>query len=266
MPIALASNLVPKGGEQFFLLDDTLLRGGYRVVAFQADMLAVPKDSLKLGSLCYVQADRKFFLWEYEAGVTAWREWKPWSSSTPDPGPTPTTDSVYDAYDVRPGWVMGVDPLGVKSWIPNPVMPSATLWMTNDVDVPPSNNPALSIPFGDCEEHGQTFWSPDQPTRIQIVETGRYQVDSALCYLWTSQPAFVRQRMHLNGETIPHDLTGRVSQYIQSSSEVGPDMSSTSGIMSLKAGDYLELKPTSTVQAIVRCVKRCSYVAIRRLD
>ena len=254
MPVAVSSFLIPRNDADYFLLEDVHLRGGYRAVAFAADMMAISADKLKIGALCYVQADRQFFIYESSGSGSAWLPWTPTSQGS-------SVSSVHDEVELPAGWHMAVNGLGVKGFTAPAKEPRATLWLTSDIQV--AAGEFKRLPFGDCEEDGQVFWDSRNPTRIQIVESGRYLVDSAICFFALSENAFFRQRMHLNGEEIPHDLTGRVSSYMTPSVTTGADLSSTSGVMTLRAGDYLELLAYSSVASIARNVKRSTYASIR---
>src|SRR5574343_599021 len=71
MPISLASYVIPKNGQSFFLLDDFYMKGGYHVCADAAARDAIYGVAKKIGMLVFTQADNKF--WRYDATDT-WNE------------------------------------------------------------------------------------------------------------------------------------------------------------------------------------------------
>ena len=54
MPIELTSNLTPRNGGNFFLMEDIYVKGGWRTVETVSDMMAIPVDGLKTGCVIYV--------------------------------------------------------------------------------------------------------------------------------------------------------------------------------------------------------------------
>ena len=68
MPVSLASYVIPKNGQSFFLLDDFYLKGGYHVCADIAARDAIYGVTKKIGMLVFTQADNKF--WRYDATDT----------------------------------------------------------------------------------------------------------------------------------------------------------------------------------------------------
>ena len=72
MPIQLASYLVTKPDGQYYLLEDTLFKGGFRTLADVAARDAIFPISLKNGMLVYTQSDNKY--WRYNLATTTWVE------------------------------------------------------------------------------------------------------------------------------------------------------------------------------------------------
>ena len=68
MPVSLASYVIPKNGQSFFLLDDFYIKGGYHVCADIAARDAIYGVTKKIGMLVFTQADNKF--WRYDATDT----------------------------------------------------------------------------------------------------------------------------------------------------------------------------------------------------
>ena len=84
MPIQVASSLIPKSGAKWFVVEDTYLKGGIRVVADAAARDAIYSDitaklGLKIGMLCVTAND--FRVWQYVAANT-WTELKKSKSFT----------------------------------------------------------------------------------------------------------------------------------------------------------------------------------------
>lgn len=61
MPIPVASNLVPREGSNYFILEDVLQRGGYRTVADMSELLNTDLLSLKEGMLAFVSEDQTLY-------------------------------------------------------------------------------------------------------------------------------------------------------------------------------------------------------------
>lgn len=72
MPIQLASYLVTKPDGQYYLMEDTLFKGGFRTLADVAARDAIFPISLKNGMLVYTQSDNKY--WRYNLATTTWVE------------------------------------------------------------------------------------------------------------------------------------------------------------------------------------------------
>lgn len=70
MPIQLASYLIPRNNGAFYLLEDTYLKGGFRVTADVTSRDAIPAPCLKNGMLCYTVAENKF--WKYNSVSSTW--------------------------------------------------------------------------------------------------------------------------------------------------------------------------------------------------
>lgn len=71
MPINLASYIIPKNGQSFFLIDDFYLKGGYHACADVAARDAIYGVTLKIGMLVYTAAENKY--WQY-TDVGVWTE------------------------------------------------------------------------------------------------------------------------------------------------------------------------------------------------
>lgn len=74
MPIEISSNLLPRNGNKFYLLEDTYLRGGLRVTESASERDSIDPDSLKAGMLVVTADDMK--LWQLNADLETWREFK----------------------------------------------------------------------------------------------------------------------------------------------------------------------------------------------
>lgn len=68
MPISLAGNLVPKAGLNFFLLEDTYVKGGFRVVPSVEKRDEIPLTNLKQGQLVLTVAEKK--VWQQTADTS----------------------------------------------------------------------------------------------------------------------------------------------------------------------------------------------------
>lgn len=84
MPIAVASNLIPKNSAKWPVVEDTYLRGGLRVVTNATARDAIYADpgarqGLKTGMLLVTANDRR--IWQYE-GLGAWTELKKSTTKT----------------------------------------------------------------------------------------------------------------------------------------------------------------------------------------
>ena len=74
MPIQITSNLIPRAGRDYFLLEDIYLRGGMRVVETQEARDAIPEESRKAMMLVGVLADGKY--WSLDEDLVTWSEFK----------------------------------------------------------------------------------------------------------------------------------------------------------------------------------------------
>lgn len=72
MAIQVASFIIPKGGNQWFILEDKYIKGGLRVCATIAERDAIDADSRKAGMLVIVQSDMKIY--QMQASLTSWAE------------------------------------------------------------------------------------------------------------------------------------------------------------------------------------------------
>ena len=66
MPIPVSSNLVPRNGNTWPVVEDIFIKGGYRTVSTRADLLAIPAENLKPGSSVFVRSERSLFVYEDE--------------------------------------------------------------------------------------------------------------------------------------------------------------------------------------------------------
>lgn len=71
MPISLASYIIPKNGQSYFLMDDVHFKGSFRVCADITARDAIYTVSRKIGMLVYTVAENKY--WRYSA-VDTWTE------------------------------------------------------------------------------------------------------------------------------------------------------------------------------------------------
>lgn len=74
MPIEISSNLLPRNGNKFYLLEDTYFRGGLRVTEDASERDSIDPDSLKAGMLVVTADDMK--LWQLNEDLETWREFK----------------------------------------------------------------------------------------------------------------------------------------------------------------------------------------------
>lgn len=74
MAIQVSSFIIPKGGNQWYILEDKFLKGGLRVAATIAERDAIDVDSRKAGMLVVVQSDGKIY--QLEASMVSWREFQ----------------------------------------------------------------------------------------------------------------------------------------------------------------------------------------------
>lgn len=64
MPTYLSSYLVPRNGQQWFVVEDIYLRGGFKVVADTVARDALHSSTKKVGSFVFTSSDGK--LWQYQ--------------------------------------------------------------------------------------------------------------------------------------------------------------------------------------------------------
>lgn len=74
MAIQVASFLIPKGGNSFFIIEDKYVKGGLQVAATVADRDAIISANRKFCMLVLVQADKK--IWQLESDLITWTEFK----------------------------------------------------------------------------------------------------------------------------------------------------------------------------------------------
>lgn len=79
MPVQLASFLIPKAGNSFFLLEDVYLKGGLRIVPNSAARLALNASTLKPAMLVIDQDTRK--IWQLGDDKITWTEFQTGGSS-----------------------------------------------------------------------------------------------------------------------------------------------------------------------------------------
>lgn len=73
MPIPIAGTLVPKGGLDFPLMDDSDMRGGLRVVGTLAQLSSLNSAKLKIGMLARVSGLPDVYELYDDGGVLKWR-------------------------------------------------------------------------------------------------------------------------------------------------------------------------------------------------
>jgi hypothetical protein len=78
MPIQVASFIIPKAGNTWFILEDKYIKGGLQIVATVVERDAINPINHKSGMLVLVQADNK--IWQLGADLTTWTEFKVGSS------------------------------------------------------------------------------------------------------------------------------------------------------------------------------------------
>lgn len=100
MPIPVASNFTPRNGQQYFLLEDIYLRGGYRAVTATADLATIPETSLKVGSAVYVVETDTMLVYK-GAGTGGTRVWADAMQGIKDRGVWNTTNAYKAGELVR---------------------------------------------------------------------------------------------------------------------------------------------------------------------
>jgi hypothetical protein len=93
MAIQVASFVVPKGGNKWYVLEDKFIKGGLQVVATTLERDAIEVDNRKAGMLVVVQADGK--LYQLETSLTSWREF-----AVGGGGGSPVRQTVQYATDI----------------------------------------------------------------------------------------------------------------------------------------------------------------------
>lgn len=74
MPIQLASFLIPKAGNTYFLVEDTYIKGGLRVCTDETDRNAINPVSRKAGMLVVTKNNKK--IWMLGDDLLGWTEFK----------------------------------------------------------------------------------------------------------------------------------------------------------------------------------------------
>lgn len=59
--IELISHIVPKNSNNFYLVEDSYLKGSVRCVSTYAEIALIPTDSRKVGSIIYVEDQNKYY-------------------------------------------------------------------------------------------------------------------------------------------------------------------------------------------------------------
>ena len=72
MPIQLASNIVPRNGNTWYLLEDVYLKGGFQVRKDEADRDSIDSLNLKAGMLCLTQDTKT--LWILGDDLVTWTQ------------------------------------------------------------------------------------------------------------------------------------------------------------------------------------------------
>lgn len=101
MPIQVASFLIPRNGQSWYILEDKYLKGGLRICADVTERTAIHPASLKQGMLVLLLADNKLYQLTDVANVV-WVEYKP---SAPQINPFYTHNQVTpnDVWSVNHG-------------------------------------------------------------------------------------------------------------------------------------------------------------------
>ncbi len=74
MAIQVASFIIPKNGNTWYILEDKFIKGGLHVVADEAERDAIPAQNRKAGMLVIVQADG--LVWSLDLDMTSWNQFK----------------------------------------------------------------------------------------------------------------------------------------------------------------------------------------------
>lgn len=81
MPIQVASFLIPRNGQTWYILEDKYLKGGLRICADVAERTAIHASSLKKGMLVLLLTDNKLYQLT-SLGPSVWEEYKPSGNQT----------------------------------------------------------------------------------------------------------------------------------------------------------------------------------------
>lgn len=72
MPIQLASYLIPKSGNNYALIEDKYIRGGFKVLATEAELSNIDTSAKKEGMFAYTVATGK--VWKLNSDLSTWTE------------------------------------------------------------------------------------------------------------------------------------------------------------------------------------------------
>lgn len=75
MPIQVASFLIPRNGQQWYILEDKYLKGGLRICADVTERSAIHPSSLKKGMLVLLLTDNKLYQLQ-DIATKVWEEYK----------------------------------------------------------------------------------------------------------------------------------------------------------------------------------------------
>ena len=81
MPIQVASFLIPRNGQTWYILEDRYLKGGLRICADEAERAAIHASSLKRGMLVLLLTDNKLYQLK-SLSPSVWEEYKPSGTQT----------------------------------------------------------------------------------------------------------------------------------------------------------------------------------------
>jgi hypothetical protein len=101
MPIQVASFLIPRNGQTWYILEDKYLKGGLRICADEAERTAIHPASLKQGMLVLLISDNKL----YQLTDVANSTWVEYKASAPQINPfyTHIQSSPNDVWTVAHG-------------------------------------------------------------------------------------------------------------------------------------------------------------------
>lgn len=70
MPVQVASNLIPKNNARWFVTEDKYIKGGWQIVADQAERDTIPEENRKAGMVVHIQSDRSN--WQLSYDLVTW--------------------------------------------------------------------------------------------------------------------------------------------------------------------------------------------------